>query len=910
VVLVRILALILVSVGCQKNSDSATSVSPEQPATTTESAAGSKIYAEREAFPACVEELDGASAFAKKEHAFYVCVDGEWLTSTAVSNSKPEAGPSDKLALDCADATTEVPETAGLSGQLIISIPDNVEPCSVEGYVVGKKDEIKLQTSKDGQYYFDNVPPGDHDVIVTAGTLAITTALALDDSGPDRGIRLNRLSSISGLVNQVGEIALPKLGQISGQAHLNAAGVTDHAGVTVYIPGTSYIAISDAAGNFSIGDVPAGIHSVYFEKDGYARGQIESVAVNGESTTTLDKLNLYLDSGASGSFSVVNGFTSGYYTVVPNLNAELLVAPSSNAVLMLIEREGVEGRWTPVKTNYLYQLDLQKYLSVLSSSSVLTNPIMLTMRAKFANANGLESDTITKSLKFDLFSDGTQEFRPQANVNISTSPSLKINISNIQIPIQAEEMAIRHTTPNAYNSNDPAFGPKTQTSSINLQDTIANCGKHKVDIFFRGYSGKIRTTDQLPNAGGFASLEGDRTCHFSPSNSNAPSIPSNSNFDMRNGSFSAVAVGTKVLVVGWDDYDALTVSIYDSAANSWSIGSTTGGRYPVGRRDNFQLYAVGNYAFMFGGVNPSNSSEMSDYYVYDINQNQWLPAPGVEPLSSELGVSSSRRGIAIADGKVNLISSIQTSNGNPMTYEMHHRAYDPASNSWTVLQVIGTETFSDSGGTWSSNYADDSKLRPSRNFGILGVGDEILIVGGILEGASSAHGLVYRYSPASNSILQMASLPSGKTLDLTMGGSHAYFARFYGSSAINGTGYIALRGSNVVLKFVAGTEYVWQALTLGENIELGSVSSNDFAINADGIMSVTSSGDLKILSWTGQTASARFASDTFWGTASPLAAAEIPGIGLFVFGTKIYQSVQTNSSKNSAVIKLDFADQF
>ena len=81
-------------------------------------------------------------------------------------------------------------------------------------------------------------------------------------------------------------------GSISGRVLVDSS-VT--AGVSIYIPGTSYDAHSDDSGYFIISFILAGTYNVYYEYPGYLRGIDTNVSVSSGSTTQLDTKNLSLD---------------------------------------------------------------------------------------------------------------------------------------------------------------------------------------------------------------------------------------------------------------------------------------------------------------------------------------------------------------------------------------------------------------------------------------------------------------------------------------------------------------------------------------------------------------------------------------------------------------------------------------
>lgn len=89
----------------------------------------------------------------------------------------------------------------------------------------------------------------------------------------------------------LGWIKLEKTGQIEGTVTLGGA-TTGNLGITVFIPGSSNVAITDNAGNYELAWVPAGVHSVAAMKDNYCAQVIDGVTVIKGETTAGVNLNL------------------------------------------------------------------------------------------------------------------------------------------------------------------------------------------------------------------------------------------------------------------------------------------------------------------------------------------------------------------------------------------------------------------------------------------------------------------------------------------------------------------------------------------------------------------------------------------------------------------------------------------
>lgn len=97
--------------------------------------------------------------------------------------------------------------------------------------------EFNTKTDASGKYTFTGVPEGDYTLsAVTPDGAQIVTSLSV------------RASDVP-----VPDMQLKPLGTITGQVTLSGSGVM---GAIVYAKGTSYAAITDASGNYSISDVP------------------------------------------------------------------------------------------------------------------------------------------------------------------------------------------------------------------------------------------------------------------------------------------------------------------------------------------------------------------------------------------------------------------------------------------------------------------------------------------------------------------------------------------------------------------------------------------------------------------------------------------------------------------------------
>ena len=94
------------------------------------------------------------------------------------------------------------------------------------------------------------------------------------------------LSNVTASINEqagVGSIKVKPLGTIKGVVKKD--GAEDNYDTTVYIPGTSYLSMTDGEGNFSLFNVPQATYTLRYISNGYMAKMVENVVLYSESDT-------------------------------------------------------------------------------------------------------------------------------------------------------------------------------------------------------------------------------------------------------------------------------------------------------------------------------------------------------------------------------------------------------------------------------------------------------------------------------------------------------------------------------------------------------------------------------------------------------------------------------------------------
>ncbi|MGN0722555.1 MAG: carboxypeptidase regulatory-like domain-containing protein [Treponema sp.] len=149
-------------------------------------------------------------------------------------------------------------------------LPGKVITCKMGGsyYIDG------LDTSRTYDFYFTNTEPG-----VVQGAKTSRAATAEDENGRPLVANKNSIKPESGAGIEV-DVNLSATGTIKGTAKrfdVTGAEEADQGGISVYIPGTSYSALTDKNGNFAMSGIPQGLHTIRAQYAGYTFVEKENV---------------------------------------------------------------------------------------------------------------------------------------------------------------------------------------------------------------------------------------------------------------------------------------------------------------------------------------------------------------------------------------------------------------------------------------------------------------------------------------------------------------------------------------------------------------------------------------------------------------------------------------------------------
>jgi hypothetical protein len=176
-------------------------------------------------------------------------------------------------------------ETVGMFGLLVDTASAPAAGAIVRVYSIDDSTTIvAADTANDtGRYEIDSID-------LTPALYALT---ALYESGGQTLIAFRDSIDYRQPGLDLGVDTLRAPGAIRGRAL--RAGATAHAGIHCYVPGTSWSAITDSAGAFTIHGIAPGVYRLTRAAPGYAAVSLDSVTVSPADTTVLGAATLQID---------------------------------------------------------------------------------------------------------------------------------------------------------------------------------------------------------------------------------------------------------------------------------------------------------------------------------------------------------------------------------------------------------------------------------------------------------------------------------------------------------------------------------------------------------------------------------------------------------------------------------------
>jgi len=204
-------------------------------------------------------------------------VFNQWVCSALVLTALAAAG--------CSGSKSTPPATGTLTGKAIYA--GETDSSGIAISLDGPAHQSAV-TAADGTYTFTALPAGSYAVLMTPTAAQERPQL-----------RTATVSATPG--STVPNVVFTPIGSLSGTATFGAA--TGNAGILVVSPGSSSIAVTDDAGNFTLRGLVAGTCDVIASAPGYSSAVDHAVAVVHNATQPAPALTLQPGSAGSGSIT-------------------------------------------------------------------------------------------------------------------------------------------------------------------------------------------------------------------------------------------------------------------------------------------------------------------------------------------------------------------------------------------------------------------------------------------------------------------------------------------------------------------------------------------------------------------------------------------------------------------------------
>ena len=311
------------------------------------------------------------------------------------------------------------------------------------------------------------------------------------------------LSNVTASVNEqagVGSIKVKPLGTIRGVVKKD--GAEDNYDTTVYIPGTSYLAMTDGEGNFSIFNVPQATYTLRFISSGYMARMVDNVVLHSDSdtenpVTTVQAQTLIKNAGnLIGTISKTGSTDHSNVTVMLSDGKNTFTGSTSSDGSLLISSI-IPGTYTATISASGFLTQTIEGLTIEAAKNTALNPISLI-------ANG---GSIAGTVEMN---DGGEK----AGVLI-TAKSTDDKYSYTTSTDAEGKYVINNTYPGVYilTASKAGYPSVTTGEAASIAGQTTTIGVISLSSKYGSVSGRVALSESVDNSGVTVSL----TCGAGPS---------------------------------------------------------------------------------------------------------------------------------------------------------------------------------------------------------------------------------------------------------------------------------------------------------------------------------------------------------------------------------------------------------
>lgn len=598
-------------------------------------------------------------------------------------------------------------------------------------------------------------------------------------------------------------------GRIAGRALLTYD--SNMTGTTVYLPGTSFTAITDDTGGFTISGVPPGTYSVYFMHVGYTLGSDANVVVRSSQTTQLLPVQLAIDpsappptpKGLRYSIDTAAGIVTLWWdsVVLADLRGFTVFRDSAGAGLAVVgSTQRAVPRFfdtlrlssadtTPVTLRY--EVETVDTLGNLSQFSLPVNvaaPSAWFVATSFSWIKVKLPDTLTNADRFTI----AVQYRNPTRGNNSLSwyvgsPATLVKRVPEQTSSGYDTLTWQIATPGLVHlrvsATDDAGSVWSDSIALDVIDSNVLLPRDTWMALSplsspRGFAGCASLGGKVYVAGGYVfNLIGSNSVP-SPLATMLAYDPAKdlwtpkASLKTARSQFALVACNDRLYAIGGisPTADINTIEEYDTAADSWTVVDTM-----AGARHGLAAVAINDTIYCFGGIIRDSTG-----YVFTSRIDAWSPAGNAWVAKGFMTTPRSNHQAVVLGGEVYVMAG---EGGAPLLADVQPlssvESYNPSTQFSALITPLAAARFNFSaavadgkiiaaGGAGSvtnpvllssvesfdpaSGYWTRAKdmTAPRQAMAGCGVNNMLIVAGGVIQwvpGAGNVVGTVEKYYP-------------------------------------------------------------------------------------------------------------------------------------------------------------------
>lgn len=237
-----------------------------------------------------------------------------------------------------------LPDLSEVSSLIVMSFKGDVSLNTVNGYVVGFPDNLKIEATNESKFFIKNVPDGEHSILITAQSI----------TGQNVGILLNNVRALKGTSNEIVDLSLSPTVDLKARVS-NAMGDKTKSLCIVTVLGTKYQGTCGDDGSVVLRKMPFGRYDIKISVDGYSTGNWREFEVT--HTDHVQTFNLNSKTSNSGEILISQGpFDLSDLNRLVTISVPDVRANNWIAMRVATNSSISDAKWEPLRTSFTRQI--------------------------------------------------------------------------------------------------------------------------------------------------------------------------------------------------------------------------------------------------------------------------------------------------------------------------------------------------------------------------------------------------------------------------------------------------------------------------------------------------------------------------------------------------------------------------